>query len=56
MNETDSAGMIWSLVFLAVLVGLYGYIIRVGIHRKPVFGMTRHTLRYWRHRLVHVIR
>lgn len=56
MTETDSAGIIWSLVFLAVLVGVYGYIIRVGIHHKPVFGIAKRSLRYWWHRLVHVTR
>ncbi|UIF85071.1 hypothetical protein [Cupriavidus sp. UYPR2.512] len=56
MTEAHSAGIIWSLVFLAVLVGLYGYIIRVGIHHKPVFSKAKHSLRYWWHRLVHVTR
>ncbi|AQV94669.1 MULTISPECIES: hypothetical protein [Cupriavidus] len=56
MIEAGGTGIIWPLVFLAVLVGLYGYIIRVGIHHKPVFGIAKHSLRYWWHRLAHVTR
>jgi hypothetical protein len=56
MTEAGGAGVIWSLVFLAVLIGLYGYIIRVGIYHKPVFGVAKHSLRYWLHRLAHMAR
>lgn len=56
MIEGGSSGISWSLVFVAVLVAVYGYIIRVGIHHKPVFGVAKYSLRYWWHRLAHVTR
>lgn len=46
--------MIGSLVFLGVVIAIYAYIIRVGLHHKPVLSISKHTFRYWWDRILHL--
>lgn len=47
--------MIWSLIPLGVMIGIYAYIVRIAIHRRPALHIhAKYSFRYWWLRVAHM--